>query len=334
MTRRVVVHCGLSKTGTKSLQNFLALRKVELRALGYDYPSVGLSKTTYAHHNLALNILESSQFNPALGTADDAVAYLQRPDRSPNIVFSSEFFSVCFVKASAPERLWNFLRELRKSNDEVRVIFMFRTFWRRLESDFLECVKSGKRVLSIRHQIEDGLRWYRTFFGNVSELADLVGEDKIAILDTEHGFRDSISAMLATLGIEASRLPPQSEYLNVRPSLKKSAYLFHMQYGRDGRYLGRPQKHIAAISRAIRALPDFPGDETNYHVLSFDEANEIQANMRALIPPLFADRLRRLVEPELTPFRHVNLPKVELTDEDERLFYEATRHLLCIPFGD
>jgi hypothetical protein len=324
MMRRVFVHCGLAKTGTTSLQNYLALCAAELGSLGFEYPRIGFDPVANAQHNLALDLLGRRRFDPALGTIADFLAFLRRTELGPDIVISSEAFSPCLGKMNARERFYDFLREIGKIS-ELHIVFSFRTFWRRLDSGYLERLKTGKPNAPIPDQVRASRLWHRNFFGRMTALSEIAS--RVTALDVECTFPDSISAMLATLGIEESLLPQHRRILNVRPSLKKSAYLYRRQYGPGGQFLGRPRKEIGAISHAIGNMPDLPGDETHYSVLSLDEANEVQAGVRSLIPPLFADRLCRLVEPEVMPLRHVNLADVELTKEDLEKFGETMRNL-------
>jgi hypothetical protein len=218
------------------------------------------------------------------------------------------------------------VREIGKTS-EAHIVFSFRKFWRRLDAGYLERLKTGKPNAPIPDQIRTTRLWHQDFFGRMSALSEIVGKSHIAALDVESAFPDSISAMLATLGIDEALLPQRRGMLNVRPSLKKAAYLYRLQYTPGGRSLGRPRKEIIAIAHAIENMPDIAGDEINYCVLSFDEANEVQDGIRALIPPLFADRLRKLVQPEAGPLRYVKLADAELTDEDLKMFGEATHGL-------
>lgn len=87
----VVVHIGLNKTGTSSLQDFLALNTDALRAEGICYPRAG--RTGAAHHALSAWV-GSAEADADPGASPVAQALLAEMQDMPRVWLSSEDFHV------------------------------------------------------------------------------------------------------------------------------------------------------------------------------------------------------------------------------------------------
>jgi hypothetical protein len=141
--RRLYIHCGLAKTGTTSLQDYLAQRRVELLALGFCYPAIGINKRGIAQQDLASAILRNDGTDAPDGARQDLIETLKAKDRAPSVVISSESFSSCLGNKRARPKFLDFIRELRQHNDEVYAVFTVRTFWKHMESSYLERLKKA-----------------------------------------------------------------------------------------------------------------------------------------------------------------------------------------------
>jgi hypothetical protein len=97
--RRLIVHCGLHKTGTTALQHFLLNIASPLRQLGVLYPRAGRDDNYGGgHHNLAWQLTRDRRYDPAVGgverLADEVSAF------DGDVLLSSEDFESCL------DRLW------------------------------------------------------------------------------------------------------------------------------------------------------------------------------------------------------------------------------------
>lgn len=119
--RKIFIHIGTHKTGTKSLQTFLGNRIKELRRQGILYPRTGWNLYhAPAQHNIAWELAEVPHFDPHLGTIRDLRAELSRHDG--NVVISSEDFTGAIHNHA---RFTDFLNLLRTDGfDIVLVLFL------------------------------------------------------------------------------------------------------------------------------------------------------------------------------------------------------------------
>jgi hypothetical protein len=67
--RRLIVHAGLHKTGTTSVQNFFAAHTAEIEQKGFLYPQSCRGGTS-GHHNLAWQLAGDRRFDPRHGSVD------------------------------------------------------------------------------------------------------------------------------------------------------------------------------------------------------------------------------------------------------------------------
>jgi hypothetical protein len=121
-SRTICVHIGTHKTGTTSIQAFLAGNRERLRAHGLYVPKAGTIHARSGHHNLAWQLRGDPRFDPACGTLDDLLAELGDV-AEPNAVISSEDFEYC---AERPQALAELERALRAAGWEPRYLVLFR----------------------------------------------------------------------------------------------------------------------------------------------------------------------------------------------------------------
>jgi hypothetical protein len=269
-------------------------------------------------------MLEDRRFDPSAGAAIDLLSYCRGAERAPNILISSESFAVAFVKDGTRERFLSFLHAARGLNDDVYVVFTFRSFWRRMESAYFEDLKIGRQVQPLRWHVENNKRWLANFLRQMDQLLNVIGADRILALDVETETKDSISAVLSSIGLREDQLPRRRKHnLNVRLSLKKAAYLHLLQYDADGSFKNQTAADPFSIVRAIRDTPPLPNDTLDYRMFPAELANEIQEFARAALPSFLHEKLWKLTEPETTEFDVINLAEVQLTEEDDRIINAA-----------
>lgn len=94
----IVIHIGLRKSGSTTLQDFLSANEMALRATGVEYPLLGrgrgrLSRT--AHQNLQCQLRRRRRlFDPAAGTIEDMADYWRRAE-AHTLILSCEGFEEC-----------------------------------------------------------------------------------------------------------------------------------------------------------------------------------------------------------------------------------------------
>lgn len=91
---RVFVHCGLHKTGTTALQQFLLAVSPSLLKLGILFPRAGrLDHWGGGHHNTAWHLTHDRRYDSRFGTFDELMNQIAAHDG--DVVLSSEDFETC-----------------------------------------------------------------------------------------------------------------------------------------------------------------------------------------------------------------------------------------------
>jgi hypothetical protein len=181
------------------------------------------------------------------------------------------------------------LRSAVQLNDAVYLVFSFRTFWRYIESLYLQLLKAGSLKVSLSRHIETRLVWLRMLFKEIAALRKIVGDDGVLVADVDKS--DSISALLPLLKINESELGPRPEKLNARLGIKKAALLYLFQFEPGDKLHGRMQHQILRFAKSLDKIADLPDDEYNYHIVTLAEANRIQEDMRAHVPGFLSAEL-------------------------------------------
>lgn len=122
MSRTLVIHWGLPRTGTTAMQVFLGAQARALAAQGILYPRMGwLGSPHPAHHNIAWQLIGDPRFSPARGTIADLLAEVQQHDG--NVLLSSEDF---VMTPHHQEALAGFISQLRELAFQVVVVLVLR----------------------------------------------------------------------------------------------------------------------------------------------------------------------------------------------------------------
>ncbi|MGI9168933.1 MAG: hypothetical protein ACR2FH_01985, partial [Caulobacteraceae bacterium] len=115
----IVIHIGLKKSGSASIQSFLAANEDGLRRLGIDYPSVGRLGRK-AHHNLAWEVSGRRKFDAKYGSVSQLADYW-REAHAKAMIISSEMFEECETAQVAR------LRDgLRRGTEPFRIVLVIR----------------------------------------------------------------------------------------------------------------------------------------------------------------------------------------------------------------
>ncbi|MGD0864597.1 MAG: hypothetical protein ABSA49_03465 [Rhizomicrobium sp.] len=257
--------------------------------MDFDYPAICTNQEGYNHSNLTWQFSRHKHFDPEAGTSGDLMRYFASPNRKSNVVVSAVGLANCLTNSTFSARIRKFLRGAVESNDAVYLIFSFRTFWRYIESLYLEQLQAGYLKKSLPAYIEVRLLWFREFFEQIAELRDIVGENRVLAVDVDQS--DSISAILALLKIDESKLGARPEILDARLGLKKAALLYLYQFGSAGRKNERTHDQILRFVHSLDRMADLPDDIYDYHLIAFEAANRIQEIVRAHIPDFLSVQL-------------------------------------------
>src|SRR5689334_21560361 len=133
----IVIHIGLKKSGSASLQTFLHENAERLRELSMFYPTVG-RKTRIAHHNFAHEIHGYKKFDPKLGILTECAQ--DWGDCAERVmILSSEMFEE--VETNEALKMKSTLLENRRS--DFRIFLVIRDLVDLIPSSYAQKVKSG-----------------------------------------------------------------------------------------------------------------------------------------------------------------------------------------------
>ncbi len=121
-SKTICIHIGTHKTGTTSIQAFLASNRERLRLHGVYVPRAGTTDPRSGHHNLAWQLRGDPRYDPECGTLDDLLAELGAVDER-HAVISSEDFEYC---VQYPEQLTGLEQMLRAAGWEPWYLVLFR----------------------------------------------------------------------------------------------------------------------------------------------------------------------------------------------------------------
>jgi hypothetical protein len=181
----IVVHMGLKKAGSTSIQAFLKDNEKSLRALSVDYAHVGRRERA-AHHNFAREIIKGlKKFDPEYGTLSGLTEYWRHaPGRT--LVISSELLEEAEVEQIAVLR--DILAQARK-NEEFRIVLVLRELLDLMPSSYAQKVKFGVRVADFDSFFDERLQARRVnYFQTAKRWADVFGwhQLRVRLLDIKH----------------------------------------------------------------------------------------------------------------------------------------------------
>ncbi len=150
-SRAAVLHVGMHKTGTTSLQTMIARNRQHFRDQGLYYPTTGQIGVGDGQHNLAWELAGDERFEPASGTIADLASELRAQRRPRAVLVSSEDLEYLYDR---PERLASLRGVLEDVGYAVRVVITLRQPSEYLESLYFELVAQGRAssVRRLRHR--------------------------------------------------------------------------------------------------------------------------------------------------------------------------------------
>jgi hypothetical protein len=206
----IVIHIGLRKSGSTSLQYFLSANEAALRGIGVEYPRLGRSGrlTQTAHRNLQCELRgRAAVFDPALGTLEDVARYWRRAE-AHTLILSCEGFEEC------PTHEAERLKSLARGDEEFRIVLIVRDLVSLMPSSYSQKIKSGVNLYDFDTFFERRMREARVdYFQTAQNWASAFGWGalRVRLLEREHLLNgDLIDDFLALSDIDPDSLPVRS----------------------------------------------------------------------------------------------------------------------------
>jgi hypothetical protein len=134
--RTCIVHAGGHKTGTSSLQAFLALNRKRLLKRGYLVPNVG--HINGEHHRLIFSLAGAPIAPRHASYGDDLAEELRRHDHD-HVIISSERLETLFRSEAA---FWEVMRRFSSLGYRIRLVYYVRNTPQLLNSRYNQVVRS------------------------------------------------------------------------------------------------------------------------------------------------------------------------------------------------
>jgi hypothetical protein len=288
--KQVILHCGLPKTGTTTIQHYLSSAREFLAQHDCCYPVCGTGSDGSAHHNISRDILGESSFDPARGGVSGILDEIAAQKHS-RILISSEGLTHCLFRNR--DGLFQFLSRLKQQCDTLAFLFTFRQFWKITESTFLHDLRQSPigKLVPLRDRTARAERWLERLSGALRELGELTGEENVLACDVEeHG--DAVHA----LNVKLPFLPASDQSISVRNSrsgLTKASMLYRLHLYGHGNDRDVPDAAMLRLRRLILAAPAAPDEIFSYRLLTDAQCERIQQTARLCLPAFVKGQLTR-----------------------------------------
>lgn len=136
----IVIHIGMPKAGSTTLQHFLRANDEALRGMSIDYPRVGRELPIHdlSHRNIANGILErTTRIHKTRGTLADMMIYLNSTKYAMTIISSEELFRAGEPAIKRTQSLFESLLQ------EIRIVLIIRDPAGRIPSAYAHGVRAG-----------------------------------------------------------------------------------------------------------------------------------------------------------------------------------------------
>lgn len=210
----------------------------------------------------------------------------------------------------------DFLREARKLNDEVFVVFRIRPFAQYVDTRYVQRLKSGLLPPDLEKYTKESIAWLENYFVSLKDLSDTIGADHIMMIDVNKDAEDAVSAFLSHVGAN-DRIPDnRGERFNERLGLKKAAIIYQLQQITNAESSG-VGREFSVLRDAIIRSDNIPRDVFQYRVISFHAANRIQYAAHKCVSPCIRPLVAKFIEPEPEFYKEVLLAHTNLSAEDK-----------------
>jgi hypothetical protein len=199
------LHIGMPRTGTTSLQGFLAGRGAVLEAAGYEYPELGRDEQGIAHHTLGWDVLAHGAQSRAGSELLERVARA-----NGNTIVSTETLSNGLAAAMDVV--------------DVEVVIVLRRMDQMLASMYLFQVRNGDDPEAVDEFSARRLPWIDQVFGNLRDLR-LSRDWPSPVILTYRPGRDSTALILRAIGLDPATLGEAEKSRHRTLGLKAQAFL-------------------------------------------------------------------------------------------------------------
>jgi hypothetical protein len=195
----IVIHIGLKKSGSGSIQTFFSANVRRLRKLSLVYPRIGRPKI--AHHNFAYELRGLKRFDPSEGSLSECA---KRWGDSPHrvMLLSSEMFEEV-ERHRAMEMKVKFL--VARPSEDFQIYFVVRDLVDLMPSSYAQKIKHGFHDFDFDAFFAGRMKTRRVhYFGTAERWADAFGWSslQVRVLDPMHLFnKDLIDDLLAVCGV-------------------------------------------------------------------------------------------------------------------------------------
>ncbi len=132
----IALHIGLKKSGSASIQSFLAANEGALGRLGLHYPPSGRGPFR-GHHNIACELMARRKYKPEHGGVEDLVRSCHGADRRVDLL-SSEMFEECET-----DQITALKRQFDPLQRDYRIILYIRDLVSLMPSSYAQKIRYG-----------------------------------------------------------------------------------------------------------------------------------------------------------------------------------------------
>ncbi len=173
----LVIHIGMKKAGSASIQSFLTLNQDSLKESSIDYPVVGRSGKK-DHHNLVSEIMGRAKFFPHEGTISELVEHIVGHSYETTII-SSEMF-----EGADGDAIVKLNESLAAVGQQFRIIMIIRDMINLMPSSYAQKVRFGRSKYNFDDFFEMRIKERRVNFGETAKIwADVFGWENLRIVD-------------------------------------------------------------------------------------------------------------------------------------------------------
>ena len=206
---KLLIHVGMPKTGTTSLQHFLFDNNDILNSKGWDYPNISNELFLYdykSRENLSyinawgLRITAEKSEVQSINQFNNIMKCVLKHLEKYNVILSCEMFWTM--------NLENLLKKIKSFYEEIQIIVYFRRQDKFIESWWNQCIKNDTARTYNLSEALDIYDEYTNYLSKIQQMEDIVGRENIIVrifekeaLEPVGKDGDIISDFLITLGL-------------------------------------------------------------------------------------------------------------------------------------
>ena len=215
--RRVILHVGIHKTGTTSIQGFLDKNWEVLKENNVLYPLAGRQETYQknhvSHHKLAWSVVSWYSNKYKFNKSDEYWTIMNHEIEKENpelIILSSEFFWRALIEEI--KQIKSYLERY-----DVQVLLYFRNPLDYAVSGYKQDIKTGKTTQDFYAYVKERT-WQYDFDATITRWQSVFGKNAIKIRIFEKVKSNLIEDFVKLVGIDKFPLIQNVETRNVSPS--------------------------------------------------------------------------------------------------------------------